>query len=280
MPDILLPAVGHLVKRPQRASRVTAVPCASVWILSERVDVFSELAEALRSQLFDVRLVRHGWTTYYEALACAPSAFVVDGALRNMEARAFCCLVSGAGRLHRVPIIYIDVDVESDARARALASGASDCIVFPFIPEELLARLRVQLRRPHLTAKQAESEGDGHAPRGARAVVTLINGKRLSGLSTKDLARSVGASDRRLSRDFKEKLGVSVSAYLRREKLDRAAWLLHNTGISVTEVAHEAGFSSPCNFSVAFKKHTGLTPSEYRLSMPVGPAEEACPGCA
>ncbi|VVE38613.1 AraC family transcriptional regulator [Pandoraea horticolens] len=237
---------------------------STLWLLTERPAAFADVVDELRAQLFDVREVCDGWTSYYEALVSPPTAFVVDSALRAMDARAFCCLASGAPRLRGVPVIYVDAEAASEARSRALASGASDCIVFPFMPEELIARLRVQLRIARGVTDQVELERADRASRSTRSVMTLINGGRIADMSAKALASAVGASDRRLSRDFKDKLGVSVSEYLRREKLARAAWLLQHSGISVTDVAHEVGFRSPCNFSVAFKKHTGLTPSKFR----------------
>ncbi|QHE93027.1 helix-turn-helix domain-containing protein [Pandoraea fibrosis] len=239
---------------------------STIWILNERPEAFADVVGELRAQLFDVRVVSDGWTSYYEALVSAPTAFVVDGALTGMDARAFCCLVSGAPRLRGVPVIYIDVEGASEARSRALASGASDCIVFPFMPEELIARLRLQIRIARSASDPVELQRADRASRSTRTAMTLINGGRIADMSAKTLANAVGASDRRLSRDFKEKLGVSVSEYLRREKLGRAAWLLQHSGISITDVAHEVGFRSPCNFSVAFKKHTGLTPSQFRAN--------------
>ncbi len=260
-----LPAFGpHFSQENGGRPAVNAAVRASIWILNERPGAFKEVIGELRAQLFNVREVSDGWTSYYEALVSPPTAFVVDGALAGMDARAFCCLVSGAARLRGVPIIYVDAQGASETRSRALASGASDCIVSPFMPEELIARVRVQLRIVRGANSPAEPERADRASRNTRIAMTLINGGRIADINAKTLASAVGASDRRLSRDFREKLGVSVSEYLRREKLGRAAWLLQHSGISITDVAHEVGFRSPCNFSVAFKNHMGLTPSQFR----------------
>ena len=43
-----------------------------------------------------------------------------------------------------------------------------------------------------------------------------------------------------------------------------AAILLKNTSKSITDIAFEVGFSSSNYFTIAFKKITGLTPSEYK----------------
>ncbi|MFJ2993651.1 helix-turn-helix domain-containing protein [Pandoraea sp. NPDC087047] len=256
--------VTHSSHAPGVALGSHAAVRSTVWILTESAEAFGEMVDELRAQLFDVRVVNDGWTSYYEALVSPPTAFVVDGALSGMDASAFCCLVSGSPRLRGVPVVYVDTAAASEARTRALASGAADCIVFPFMPEELIARLRVQLRIVRGGRGPVEPERSDRAWRSTHTAMTLIKGGRIADMSARALANAVGASHRRLSRDFKDKLGVSASEYLRREKLERAAWLLQYSGISVTDIAREVGFRSPCNFSVAFKKHTDLTPSQFR----------------
>lgn len=242
----------------------TSTVHSSVWILSDRPESFTEAAEELRLQLFDVRFVRDGWASYYEALVAPPSVFLVDGVFSGMDASAFCCLVSGAGRLSGIPIIYVDTEATSGPRIQALSSGAWGCIAFPFLPEELLARIRTQLHMARCLVGENKLDSGDSASRITQKAMLVINNARTSELSAKALARSIGTSARRLSHDFKCTFGVSPTEYLRREKLERAAWLLQNTGFSVMGVAREVGFRSPCNFSVAFKKHTGMSPSQFR----------------
>jgi AraC-like DNA-binding protein len=47
--------------------------------------------------------------------------------------------------------------------------------------------------------------------------------------------------------------------------LERAAWLLVNTDITITEIVAELGFSNRSYFYTEFQKHYELTPRAYRL---------------
>jgi AraC-like DNA-binding protein len=239
----------------------------SVWVLTERCDVFGEMLAALRSQLLDVRIVTDGWQTYDEALMAPPNVIVIDGALRCMDANAFCSLMRGTAWLARVPLVFIETGLSSDARTRAFVAGASDCIAYPFFAEELVARLRLQVRiarQSGLVSEGTRQETQSTISRATQFAIDLIKGENLARWNVKSLARRVGVSERRLTDQFKAALGVSVTDYLRIARMERGAWLIRNTGVAVSAVAREVGFRSPCNFSVAFKKHTGMSPSAFR----------------
>jgi AraC-like DNA-binding protein len=251
-----------------RCSAAAGAKRASIWVLTERHETFADVLDSLRGELFEVRVVTDGWNTYYEAASTPPSMLVVDGALTSMDAIAFCCLMKGAGWLARIPIVFIDVEAASSPRFRALRAGASDCITFPFLAEELLARLRLQLKRTRQVCEQTPCAARGSAnvvgPGNTQTAIELIKGGDVANLNARSIARQVGASDRRLTSQFKASLGVSVSTYLRTERMERAAWLLKHTGISVSAVAQEVGFRTPCNFTVAFKRFMGMSPSAFR----------------
>lgn len=65
-------------------------------------------------------------------------------------------------------------------------------------------------------------------------------------------------------RHFKKMMGMTITEYLLDYRLSKAAQWLTLTRMSITNIAHDAGFHSASNFSEAFKKKTGQTPSEYR----------------
>lgn len=66
-----------------------------------------------------------------------------------------------------------------------------------------------------------------------------------------------------LRRIFSRKLQMSPKQYLLQKRMEKAKSLLEMHYFSVAEVADRCGFMSSQYFSVAFKKHTGLTPTEY-----------------
>lgn len=66
---------------------------------------------------------------------------------------------------------------------------------------------------------------------------------------------------------FKEETGMTISAYVQREKIREAKCLLEGSKESVTAISASLGFSSQSYFCEIFKKHTGMTPQTYRLSL-------------
>lgn len=87
-------------------------------------------------------------------------------------------------------------------------------------------------------------------------------------LSLKDVADWLGMSVPYLSRSFKEEIGVTFVKYLIGVRMDMAARLLRETSVQTTEAAYRVGFSDYVHFSKTFKKHFGLTPSEFRKQLP------------
>lgn len=72
------------------------------------------------------------------------------------------------------------------------------------------------------------------------------------------LSRSYFCTAFRLSMDF------TPNEWLSSARITRAQSLLSETSASVTEVSMAVGYQTCSAFSAAFRRHTGMTPSEYR----------------
>ncbi len=78
------------------------------------------------------------------------------------------------------------------------------------------------------------------------------------------LARDVGTHQAKLMRVFKAAHGKTISAYVEAQRMERARALLQAGELSITEVAYEAGYQHPANFTTAFKRYYGSPPSAVR----------------
>ena len=83
-------------------------------------------------------------------------------------------------------------------------------------------------------------------------------------LSLKDVADSLNVNPSYLSTQFKKETGVTVTDYIRAQKIEYASILLTTTSRQVQEVAEAVGFYDVQYFSKLFKKEKGSTPSTYR----------------
>lgn len=77
-------------------------------------------------------------------------------------------------------------------------------------------------------------------------------------------ARGAGLSAFHFLRMFSRALGVTPHQYLVRSRLRRAATLLCEKNVPVTDVALEAGFSDLSNFVRTFRRAAGVSPREFR----------------
>jgi AraC-like DNA-binding protein len=83
--------------------------------------------------------------------------------------------------------------------------------------------------------------------------------------SLEEIGRRVGCSQFYLSRIFSQEMGRSIFQHLRALRMERAAELLRERKMNVTQVALEVGYSSPSHFSTAFHETFGCCPGLYPL---------------
>lgn len=85
-------------------------------------------------------------------------------------------------------------------------------------------------------------------------------------VSLESTAKDLGISKFYLSQIFSNRLHTSFPSYVTARRLDFAEKLLTTTTKSVTEIAYEAGFSSPRTFFRSFQNSYHITPHQYRKS--------------
>ena len=98
-------------------------------------------------------------------------------------------------------------------------------------------------------------------------------------LGVDDMAAAAGLSRAHFSREFRREFGESPHVYLLTRRLERAAALLRNTDRSVAEICFDVGLTSVGSFTTSFKRMFGMTPTEYRASVPPASSQARVPGC-
>lgn len=83
-------------------------------------------------------------------------------------------------------------------------------------------------------------------------------------INLEELAESMNISYSLFRSCFKKYTGISPGQYLLQLKLQLAKNLLSNSIFSIKEISFKSGFESPYYFSKIFKKHVGISPSEFR----------------
>ncbi|MEL6537955.1 MAG: helix-turn-helix transcriptional regulator [Bacteroidota bacterium] len=93
----------------------------------------------------------------------------------------------------------------------------------------------------------------------------LTEGKAQTQFKAKHYAEALHLHPSYFSTVIKSKTGAPVSQWISDKTLTQAKALLAHSGSTIKEIGYQLGFSETAHFSNFFKKHAGLTPSEYRM---------------
>jgi AraC-like DNA-binding protein len=77
------------------------------------------------------------------------------------------------------------------------------------------------------------------------------------------LAKEAGMSEPKMRKLFKQTFGKGVFEYYQAGRMQRAAQLLREKQLTVSEVGYQLGFSNLSHFSRVFEQHMGLKPKKY-----------------
>jgi AraC-like DNA-binding protein len=85
-----------------------------------------------------------------------------------------------------------------------------------------------------------------------------------SNLSINEIAEELELNPTYLSKLFSKETGMSLSAYIKEEKLRAAAYMLEYSSFSIGDISEYFCFSSQSHFTNAFQKQYNITPKKFR----------------
>lgn len=97
-----------------------------------------------------------------------------------------------------------------------------------------------------------------------RSVLLYVHAHYREPICRRDIAKAIGYNESYISHVFSQALHMGITQYIHTMRIDDAKNLLHDTKMSVTQIAADLGFGSIRNFNRVFLKEMGMTPKEYR----------------
>ena len=142
-----------------------------ILVVDDEPQITRVLRTSLSSHAYDVRVANDGLTALEIMKDWSPDLVITDLSMPNMDGLELARRLRGSST---VPIIVLSVRGEERTKVQALDAGADDYVTKPFGMQELLARVRANLRRIPV-GQEAESSliemGDFHIDLAARKVV-------------------------------------------------------------------------------------------------------------
>ena len=107
---------------------------------------------------------------------------------------------------------------------------------------------------------------DGMAPRKLRSAIEFINQNldQEQTVTLAALAEKVQMSYFHFSRAFKQSTGAGPSAYMTKQRIQRAKKLLAETDLPIADIASRTGFASQSHFTTTFRRLVWNTPKAFR----------------
>ena len=120
------------------------VPPPRILLVDDEVAIQRAVAQLLRTREYEVEVAGTGRDALRMVEERAPDLMVLDLGLPDIEGTEVCRRVRTRSK---VPIVVLSARGGESDKVKALDLGADDYVTKPFGPEELLARIRVALRR-------------------------------------------------------------------------------------------------------------------------------------
>lgn len=93
----------------------------------------------------------------------------------------------------------------------------------------------------------------------------IIHSEYMLGVTVQEIADRLHMDRTYFFQLFKRRLGISPKQYLMNYRMEQAVKLLDSHGYDVSVTALSVGYTDVYTFSKAFKKHWGVSPSEYKV---------------
>ena len=182
-------------------------------------------------------------------------------------------LKSNSNTTH-IPVILLTAKQDLNDRITGFEQGADGYMSKPFDLKELESlienmlinrqRMKGKYSGAHQEDKIKEIEVKSDDEILMERIMKVINNNLDNcDLTVELLAKEIGLSRVHLHRKLKNITGITTVEFIRNIRLKKAAELLRDKKLNISQIAYIVGFSSHTHFSTAFKKFYGMSPTEY-----------------
>jgi len=236
------------------------------------------LMDMATAQRLRVSVAFDGEKGYRQAVLQQPGVILLDVRMAGMDGFATCRQLKANPATRDIPVIFLTVANDLAERLEGFALGAVDYVGKPFHQAEVLARVGVHLgaaRLPGDARDEARDEAYDRAAVLARAAQRIFGERIADPPSLQQLAALLGSNRRQLNEAFAAHCGQPAFAWLREERLRRAYELVCRTDTPISFIGDHLGYSTPANFTRAFRERYGFSPRDLRRGLQAAGTRDA-----
>lgn len=203
----------------------------------------------------------------------APNLVITDLVMKNKDGFDVCSTLRKDMKNSHIPIIVLSGAGE-DSKIRALESGATVFIEKPFDINFLVRQISSLIKsqneyKEHFSKKYIAEPSKVEISSADEALLKKAMDFIEKNIDNNEYDVEEFVSDMAVGRTLlyqkiKDITGMSIKEFILDIRLKRAAQLIRESQFTIAEVSDMTGFANPKYFSVCFKRHFNMTPSEYK----------------
>jgi len=211
-----------------------------------------------------------GWELAVNEL---PDLIITDVMMPQMDGNEFCRNLKQDDRTSHIPVIMLTAKAAEDQLIEGLESGADIYLTKPFSIVVLqnyisnLLKLKTVLRQRYSQKIYLEpldvEVGTVDKKFMERLMSIIEDNLGRPDFSVPFLSKELGMSKAVLYKKFNALVQIPIGEFIKHMRLKKAASLLVNDSMNISEIAWEVGFNDRKYFSKEFRKFFGKSPSEY-----------------
>jgi CheY-like chemotaxis protein/AraC-like DNA-binding protein len=247
-----------------------------VLLVEDDAKLASQISQGLSGACRFVE-ARDGEDGLRQAHETVPDLVITELTLPQLDGLGLCRGLKRAELTSHIPVIVLAAHGQHQSESQALQAGADYCLSKPLSLPLLKNRVNDLLRacdkepaspgpegpvQPHYLARHADAQF-------LRRTIETVD-RHLSNFEfdVEALAKQMAVSRRQLFRKLKAVTGGTPNGLIRAMRLKRAAHLLRETQMTITEIIYAVGFSDLKHFRSVFREQFGVLPGEYPRKEP------------
>ncbi len=232
---------------------------------------FLDYLSGILSSDYNVITATDGLAALEKMEIIRPDIVISDVMMPNMDGNELCQKIKANPATANIPVVMLTARLTEENEKNSRDCGADDYFTKPFDIKVLLEHIAILVSQTgidtsgKLKARIEERTVVSVDRKFVDKVTAFIEENIIeSDLNVEQIANAMGMSRANLYRRMVSATGSTPSEFIKIVRLRHAERLLMQSGLTISEICYEVGFSSPRYFSKCYKELYGYLPSEAK----------------